>query len=1092
MRQKHILVILLAFVASVLQAAQVNKNDALQKAERFVAGRQAAARGAAAQTPSLQAAYDSNYFYVFNIGGDGGFVIVSGDDRTPEILGYSDAGTFDAQNIPDNMRAFLQGYADEIAHMPETATAASRGVGQKRVAKSPIAPFIRTSWGQDSPYNQKVPDFFSYGKSVTGCVATAMAQVLYHVSSNSFGFPTATTAVISAYTCSRNWGSSGQVSVPQVSVTTFDWTNMCLSYSGSETTAQNDAVADLMLCCGASVEMDYANQASGGSSASLASIPHALKTYFGFDNSVKYRNRNLYTTAEWEDMVYTELAEGRPVLYGGQSSGGGHAFVCDGYDGDGFYHINWGWKGTNDGFFLLAALNPYDNNGIGASSSFDGYSMRQDAIIGLQAPSGDTEEEEVRITVNKLAYNSSTVTYNKSSVPLYYSYSLTNNLSDTYDVTVSCDLFDADNNIVKSLTTWHVMNSTNNVYWDRWQSGATMSGSGSVGNFNLSSLSPGTYKIKLRSKLTSDSDDKYYECINADKYYIQAVVTETQVTFSTVTPLVSLTASDIALTTDGVVNTVQTVSAKITNNGEAYHGSIYLFVDNQKVSGNGLSVEAGQKAMAYFSFKPTTAGTKTVKICTDENGSNQIGTGSITINTTAAAEGVSFTNKVYIDVDLSSLTNADMNSYTVDDDKNVNVILYSSSTNVYYKIVNHTSQSVSYVAVRLAKYNENSGNYEEVGGYSAFGSSAFPANTAVGISSPLSISEYGKYEIHLYKNIQGWGDFTSANLLDKHFRFELTKGYSEWNSDGEKVIVPVSGDTPVISETALSAEIDGTAFSDVTPNSNPNTLYVITNGSVPASLSGKNVVTGSTASTINLTDGNSFATPVDFTASEINYTRSITTGTDGSGSGWTTIVLPFDVDEVWAVDGEGSEQIDWFHSLSDTNGRFWVRKFLNDGTNSVTFDYTDKIEANTPYIIAVPGNKWGSQWDLTGKQLVFKATGASISAGEKPVVTGNCYKFLGAMKSQSVSDVYVLNGAGSSFVNTSAGTVEPFRAYFKSTAISNVSSLYITSPSDNTTAIGQLPADIATPEAIYTLDGRRLTTTPKHGVYIKNGKKMVK
>ena len=584
MKQKHFFVILMALFAGVLQAATVNKEDALQKAQNFVAGRQAAARGGVGQGLSLQTAYDSNSIYVFNIGTDGGFVIVSGDDRTPEILGYSDAGRFDAQNIPTNMRAFLQGYADEIQQLPETMPAASRGVGQKRVAKTAIAPFIQTSWGQDSPYNLKTPSFFVY-ESVTGCVATAMAQVLYYVAANSFGFPTATTTVIPAYNYAGKY-TGGPLTTEEVPVTEFAWSKMQLSYNGSETAEKKNAVADLMLCCGTSVEMDYRNQANGGSSASLASIPHALKTYFGFDNSVKYRNRGLFTTSEWEDMIYTELAAGRPVLYGGQSSGGGHAFVCDGYDGDGFYHINWGWKGTNDGFFLLAALNPFDNNGIGASSSFDGYSMKQDMIIGLQAPSENTDQEEVRMTVNQLKYNSTNVTYNKSNAYFYYSYSLTNNLSDTYDVTVSCDLYNADNQIVKNLRTWHVMNSTNNVYWDRWASGQTMTGSGSYYPIDLSTLTPGTYKIKLRSKLTSDSDDYYYECINADKNYIQAVVTESQITFSTVSPTVNLAASNIALTSDGIVNTVQTVSAKITNNGEAYHGSIYMFVDNNKVSGN--------------------------------------------------------------------------------------------------------------------------------------------------------------------------------------------------------------------------------------------------------------------------------------------------------------------------------------------------------------------------------------------------------------------------------------------------------------------------------------------------------------------------
>lgn len=1089
MKQRHILLILLSLFVSVLQAATVNKQDALQKAQQFVAGRQAAARGGAGQAQSLQSALDNSYYYVFNIGTDGGFVIVSGDDRTPEILGYSDAGHFDAQNIPDNMRAFLQGYADEIQQMPETMPAASRGVGQKRVVKTPISPLLVTEWDQSEPYYNNLPTFYDSDKCLTGCVATAMAQVLYYLK-----YPSAKTQVIPGYTINFNIGGNPyELTVPQVEATTFAWNEMLPAYSGGETNDEKAAVAALMQCCGTSVGMTYRSYAYGGSSASLASIPHALKTYFGFDNNVQYRNRSLYTTTEWEDMIYTELAAARPVLYGGQSSGGGHAFVCDGFDGDGYYHINWGWSGNHNGFFLLAVLNPYDTSGAGASSKHDGYTMSQDAIIGLRTPNGNNDSEEVRMTVNKFAYNNSTLTYGKSNVSFYYTFSCTNNLSDTYDVTVACDVFDADDQYVMTLNTWHIMDDTYQVYWDQWQSGKTMRSTGGWTNDNsFQSLADGTYKLKLRSKLTSD--DTYYECVNADKYYIQAVVSGSQVTFSNVAPTVSLAASDITLTTDSIVNTVQTVTAKITNNGDAYHGTVYLFVDSVNVSGNGLSVEAGEKAMAYFSFKPTTVGTKTVKITSDADGNNEIGTGSITINT-AAVQNVVFDNKVYADVDVSSLTNVDMNSYTVDSDNNVYVDVYSQSTDIYLRFVNSTISSVSGVSVNIAKYNELSHQYENMNGYYGFYDNIEANKTYAKQGFSSVASDYGKYELRLYKN----ESFSQENLLDNHFHFELVKGYMAQTADGETVKVKVTGEeTPTIAADVLAVEMDASIITDVTPNSNPNTLYIITNGAAPSSLSSKNVITGSTAATINLVDGenNGFSTPIDFTASEINYSRNISTGTDGTGSGWTTIVLPFDVEEVWAVGNEESEQIDWFHNEAQTTGRFWVRKFVNDAADNVIFDFTDKIEANTPYIIAVPGNKWGSQWDLTGKTLVFKASDGSVSAGAKTSVTGDSYKFTGTTQPQSLNDVYVLNAAGSTFVK-STGTVAPFRAYFKSMTLSKASSLYITSPSDVPTAIGQLPAEIATPAAmpkvVYTLDGRRVTSSQmKKGVYIVGGKKIIK
>lgn len=1078
MKQRHILLILLSLFVSVLQAAMVNKQDALQKAERFVAGRQAAARGGAGQAQSLQSALDNSYYYVFNIGTDGGFVIVSGDDRTPEILGYSDAGHFDAQNIPDNMRAFLQGYADEIQHMPENVTAASRGVGQKRVVKTPISPLLVSEWDQSEPYYNNLPTFYDNDKCLTGCVATAMAQVLYYLK-----YPSATTQVIPGYNINFNIEDNPYLlEVPEVAVTTFAWNKMLPTYSGEEENDEKAAVAALMQCCGTSVGMTYRSYAYNGSSAYLSDIPYALKTYFNFGNSVQYRSRSLYSTREWEDMIYTELAAARPVLYGGKSSGGGHAFVCDGFDGDGYYHINWGWSGRHNGFFLLAALNPYDTSGAGASSKHDGYTMSQDAIIGLQDPSESFTPEEVRLAMRSLEYTgNATIERSAYSMPFSFSFTCLNNLTETYDVTCSFGVYNSNNERVMTFEEFHLEEWVN---WERLK----IKGIAGTLYFQDSGLPVGTYQIRVLSKKTGT--DTYYDCFDSDKYYIQAVVTESDITFSAVTPTVSLSASDITLTTDGIVNTVQTVTAKITNNGDSYNGTVYLFVDGVNVSGNGLSVEAGEKAMAYFSFKPTTTGTKTIKIYTNENGTSEskIGEGSIEISTQVDVTLPS----VYCDVDLSYLTNVDMDSYQNIDANNVTVDVYSQSTSIGVSYKNNSNETVNGVHMAIAKYNGSS--YEVIKG--ATTAYDMPANSSIGtILFNNIVDSYGKYEVRLYKN----GTTTAENLLDNHFHFELVKGYVAQTADGETVKVKVTGEeTPTIAADVLAVELDAAIITNVTPNSNPNTLYIITNGAAPSSLSSKNVITGSTAATINLVDGenNGFSTPIDFTASEINYSRNISTGTDGEGNGWTTIILPFDVEEVLAVGNEESEQIDWFHNEAQTTGRFWVRKFVNDAADNVIFDFTDKIEANTPYIIAVPGSKWGSQWDLTGKTLVFKASDGSVSAGAKTSVTGDSYKFTGTTQPQSLNDVYVLNAAGSTFVK-STGTVAPFRAYFKSMTLSKASSLYITSPSDVPTTIGQLPAEIATPAAmpkvVYTLDGRRVTSSQmKKGVYIVGGKKIIK
>ena len=255
-------------------------------------------------------------------------------------------------------------------------------------------------------------------------------------------------------------------------------------------------------------------------------------------------------------------------------------------------------------------------------------------------------------------------------------------------------------------------------------------------------------------------------------------------------------------------------------------------------------------------------------------------------------------------------------------------------------------------------------------------------------------------------------------------------------------------------------------------------------------MTGKNIIIGSTAEKIELTDGYNFATPIDFTATEISYKRTIANGTDGTGNGWTTIVLPFTVNEVTV----NETPIDWFHSSADKGKNFWVRKFVNDQTDGVTFDFADLIEANIPYIFTVPGNNWGNEWDLTGKELVFKASNATILSRAINTVTGNSFKMSGIMKEQTLNDVYTLNETGTTFSKTT-GTVAPFRAYFKSLSLGSATSLGIFSANNQTTAIQVISSEPSNKSGIYTLDGRKLEgdiDNLSKGLYIVNGKKIIK
>lgn len=427
--------LLLALLSTVWASAEnITEEQARQQALDFLASHQSAtgSRRAPGTTPQTSLAGKVSGLYVYNIADKGGFVIVSNDDRTRAILGYSDSGSIDIANMPANMRAWLQGYADEIAWLntqkasspaTQSPNKAPRLVGSHSTAA--IEPMVTTTWYQDAPYNNLCPTYSGSNRSATGCVATAMAQVMnYHQ------WPRAATTAIPGYT-TESYGINLTAGLP---ATTFDWSNMRASYSGSYSDDEATAVATLMQYCGYSVKMDYGPES--GSNTDL--VAAALKAYFDYNaTTTKFVSRSFYTAAKWTDLIYHELASGRPVVYGGMSSGGGHEFVCDGYKYESntdFFHINWGWGGLSDNYFVLSALDP-DQQGIGGSTSDDGFHYGQDAVIGIQPSTSSGTTANVTPNVINLTLNSMTAASNPAyiNVPVNITLNITNNSTDDYD-----------------------------------------------------------------------------------------------------------------------------------------------------------------------------------------------------------------------------------------------------------------------------------------------------------------------------------------------------------------------------------------------------------------------------------------------------------------------------------------------------------------------------------------------------------------------------------------------------------------------------------------------------------------------------------
>ncbi|MGN1264384.1 MAG: C10 family peptidase [Muribaculaceae bacterium] len=408
--KKFTLLLALAAIALPVGAKQIDTNTAQTIAKRFGRENSALRATRTQSTPELAYTATNNgdvLYYVFNQGN--GFTIVAGDDCAAQVLGYSDEGNFDINNINPELKWWLSQYEQEISTAiangePTLADADMQSFGGDR---APIKTLATSRWNQGAPYNNACPIYSESQRCVTGCVATAMAQVMYY-----HKWPEAGTGS-NSYSTEIN-GSTQNVSM-DFSTITFDWANMTDTYNSSSTDAQNRAVATLMSACGVSVDMGYG--LSSGTQTSR--VVDALYSYFDYDRSVHFMSRDGYDFAVWEETIYNELAAARPILFSGQSSGGGHCFVCDGYNSGGYYHFNWGWGGSSDGYFLLTALNP-TSQGIGGSSSDDGFNSQQGIIINIKKQAGSTEVYGQLLAYAGINCSVSTITSSTANNIVYF------------------------------------------------------------------------------------------------------------------------------------------------------------------------------------------------------------------------------------------------------------------------------------------------------------------------------------------------------------------------------------------------------------------------------------------------------------------------------------------------------------------------------------------------------------------------------------------------------------------------------------------------------------------------------------------------
>lgn len=304
-------------------------------------------------------------------------VIVSAESEVPALLGYSDNGAFDPADMPPAMQVMLDAYAREIQAVRAGEAVYASGA---RATREAVMPLCRTAWNQSAPYNYYCPKI-NGNATMTGCVATAMAQVL-----KTLEWP----AKCNGGTESYDWRIGGKKLSLDFNNVEFAWENMSDIYTSTSITYSAKAVATLMQALGYAAHMDYSTVESGAFGIELAA---GLVNHFDYDCTLSYELHEWYTQDQWEGMIHNELMAGIPVYCDGinPDETAGHAFVIDGYQGDGFFHLNWGWGGLSDGYYRLTALDPV-SQGIGGSSS--GYNFGQGIIVGLKK--GATTERALR------------------------------------------------------------------------------------------------------------------------------------------------------------------------------------------------------------------------------------------------------------------------------------------------------------------------------------------------------------------------------------------------------------------------------------------------------------------------------------------------------------------------------------------------------------------------------------------------------------------------------------------------------------------------------------------------------------------------
>ena len=1032
---RKILLLASLLISATAIAAPISQTEALKKASAFMLEHRASI--SLKSTPanvlhkSAGQAMSNPSYYVFNTVGDKGYVIVSGDDRTNPILGFTDSGSFDPDHLPVNMKAWLENYEQQISAL-DMLGITSENLNAPRPTHNSISPLISSHWDQGNPYWNHCPEFMDIDENgdtigemaYTGCVATSMAQIM-----NYYKFPLSCSQVIPSYIVTYYWQEEyGAFDTDPLYPMYFDWDNMRDNYTGGETQAEKEAVAWLMLYAGCAAHMQYGVNAS---STSDPYIPTAFNDYFNYDAKLVYRSD--YEQDTWEDMIYQELAEGRPLIYNGRSgSGGGHSFICDGYAYGDLFHINWGWGGLGDGYFVLSILNPYAGGGVASVTSAEGYNIDQTAIIGIEPGySGLPEQVDHRLTVFNMYYTGAR-TFERSddgafklNKRRYIKVTAEDHIDDGTKYLRGIALYDSNDNFVQIIAQTYYGSSYLSITdsWPENQSSITYPfGEG---------ITSGTYKIVPVSSIPGSN--VWDPMIESDRYYIKATFDGNWVTFED-HPIVDLQSTNFEFSGGEKVGAAEQCNVTVKNNSaDRFSGRLFLYVSNEQLDEYSqytsvveTEIPAGGTKVVTFNFTPQNAGAKTAYLSAYDSDWNPSipGTGSVNI-----------AGSVVYPMNLS----VDINALNADED----MIIYDSHIKFKVDVTNNNTEGEynRYILAPLFIVDEN-GHGSMVTYLSK--NVIIPAGETQTFYFEFDNLAYGSvYALNIYGRNE---NEVTTNLVKpgESKYYTIDRGMVVWDGQGNRIGYKAYNGIHV-PDNAVAVSLEGLDLTSLIPNENPNTLFYIGQGSkyVPAGLEAKNVIQNNVAvRDVVLYHGYDFFAPYRFRAENISYERKFTNGRHaGQEGGWSTMVLPFAATSVTA-DGA---PIDWMHSKDDAKG-LWICNYNEEEDTEddamLLADYVgNTLEANVPYFVAPYDGANGT--DMRDKTFVFSANNVTVKPDPTAITSGTYHMTVGEYVHKDIQNAYFLNAAGSHFIKAQNGTVKAFEAYADDVTTSNATMLQI-------------------------------------------------